>query len=466
VDLDNIEDQGPGGVAQSHAVVVSNPSEQLEAYVTITRTDGTELSFSNRTVAPRSAEIYLMPTDRGIDGSGVFSNNAWHVNATVPVTVHQFNPFNGENVFTNDASLLLPSAATGNEYLVMAWPYRYAPGGMFIPETDLRGYATVVAVSEGQTQVTVHPTVAVASGPGLSAVAAGGSQTVELDEGEVLSLSNGGTTSGADLTGTLITSDKNIAVFGGHECANVPTENINYCDHLEQQLFPLASWGYNYVSVPFKPRNNAQKDRLTILGGADGAQVRTMPPQPFDGVILSRGQKFAFDTTQAFTVSSAAPILVAQYLHGSNYTGFGLDPRCPIRDFGGNPVPCGQSWECGTGAQCINSTCVGTGIGDPAFTLGVPIEQYRADYVVLTPPGYVDNYLNIVIHDGAEVVLDGQQVTGWTVIAGSGISYKQQGVEEGVHILEGAQPFGLVAYGYDCDVSYAYPGGLNLENLR
>jgi hypothetical protein len=31
------------------------------------------------------------------------------------------------------------------------------------------------------------------------------------------------------------------------------------------------------------------------------------------------------------------------------------------------------------------------------------------------------------------------------------------------HNLTGSAPFGLTVYGYDCDVSYAYPGGLNLE---
>ena len=31
------------------------------------------------------------------------------------------------------------------------------------------------------------------------------------------------------------------------------------------------------------------------------------------------------------------------------------------------------------------------------------------------------------------------------------------------HTLAGSRDFALQVYGYDCDVSYAYPGGLNLE---
>jgi hypothetical protein len=39
-------------------------------------------------------------------------------------------------------------------------------------------------------------------------------------------------------------------------------------------------------------------------------------------------------------------------------------------------------------------------------------------------------------------------------------------VTDGFHKLEADVPFGIVSYGYDCRVSYAYPGGLNLEEIQ
>ena len=57
----------------------------------------------------------------------------------------------------------------------------------------------------------------------------------------------------ADLTGTEILADFPIIVFGGHECANVPL-GFNFCDHIEQQMFPVPSWGAQYIGSHFVDR--------------------------------------------------------------------------------------------------------------------------------------------------------------------------------------------------------------------
>jgi len=108
----------------------------------------------------------------------------------------------------------------------------------------------------------------------------------------------------------------------------------------------------------------------------------------------------------------------------------------------------------------------GTGLGDPALTLAPPVSQWRDDYIVLVPPdAYVDDYLNVIIIAGTQIQLDGEPVEfdAFVPIGDTGYSVAELEVEDGPHTVTGSQPFGLEAYGYDCHVSYAYPGGLNLE---
>ncbi|MEL6182526.1 MAG: IgGFc-binding protein, partial [Myxococcota bacterium] len=392
------------------------------------------INIPNNQVAPGSLEIYTMPTTFGVDGSGLFNEHGWQVTASIPVTVHQFNPLTGNNVYTNDASLLLPTNALGNEYIAMSWQHRNRNDSI-----HLRGFINIVATSPGTTQVTVTPSTDVMAGNGVPRIVAGQPQVFSMTFGQVLNLETQGP-AGADLTGSIIVSDQNIAVFGGHECANIPTQFDDACDHVEQQLYPLSSWGNRYLAIPFSARSPAQQDTWVLVGGEDGVTVRTNPPQPIDGIQLARGQKVTFSSADAFEVSANGPILLGQFMWGSNHPNFVQNPAC-----GG----------------AFNSA----GIGDPAFTLAVPVQQYRNDYIVLTPPDYEEDYLNIVAPNGAQVSVDGVTVNGLLPVGNTGFSYVQYSVPDGVHRVESNQPFGLVSYGYDCFVSYAYPGGLNLENI-
>ena len=58
-----------------------------------------------------------------------------------------------------------------------------------------------------------------------------------------------------DPTGTRVSSTNSVAVFSGNECANVPA-NVTYCDHVEEQMIPVASWDTEYMGIKFKPRGS------------------------------------------------------------------------------------------------------------------------------------------------------------------------------------------------------------------
>ena len=441
-DLDNVDE----GQYQPIAVVVSAPPDGNDAKVTITATsDGhtltpAELGATTDTVAKGQLEVFILPTGHDLDGSTKVKES-FRIQTSAPVTVHQFNPFKpkdettGGKVYTNDASLLLPSNVGGQEYYVMSWSHR---------ADDLktyRGFLTVVATQKGVTTVSVTPRGTVSAGPGVPSMVANQTTPFQLEQGEVLNLETDGV-QGQDLTGTRIASDKRVAVFSGHECANIPL-GVNFCDHIEQQLFPVHAWGSHYVADTFAPRSEGQFDIFRIIGGADDIFVVTDPPiEGYESFTLNKGQVVQFLAKDSFTITAsakpgqAAPIMVGHYMIGSNYPG--------------------SSWTCGT-----------SGSGDPALTLSVPSEQFLDTYTVLTPPDYEQDFLNIIAKPGTVLTLDGAPLEATFTPLGSGEwGVVQLPVPDGVHTVSGDSPFGLTAYGYDCDVSYAYPGGLKLDAIK
>jgi len=65
-------------------------------------------------------------------------------------------------------------------------------------------------------------------------------------------------------------------------------------------------------------------------------------------------------------------------------------------------------------------------------------------------------------------MLDGQPVTGFTPIGGSGFSVARVVLPNGLdgnHRATGSEPFGITVYGYGQYTSYWYPGGLDLEDI-
>jgi hypothetical protein len=238
-----------------------------------------------------------------------------------------------------------------------------------------------------------------------------------------------------DLTGTKVQSDRPIAVFAAHNCAFVPDIQVKFCDHLEHQLAPVDTWNSSYVADQFEPRPGEAYDVWRIMAAYDETVVSTDPLVPeVAGILLNAGEWVEYTAPFPHFIQATGPIQVGHYMTGSNIPGF--DPVC--------------------GDQL-------TGIGDPAFTIGVGLEQYLDNYLVLTPAGYTDDWINVVRSAGTTVRLDGEPIVGDGVLVGNtSLELIRIPVEDGVHRLTSESPFGVTAYGYDCDVSYAYPGGMLL----
>ncbi|MBW2278486.1 MAG: IgGFc-binding protein [Deltaproteobacteria bacterium] len=243
----------------------------------------------------------------------------------------------------------------------------------------------------------------------------------------------------SDISGTYIEADKPISVFGGNDCAFVPS-TVSYCDHLEHQLFPVATWGQEFVAARTQIRNStppAENDYWRVIASEDGTSIATDPSVPgLDGVTLDAGDVVEVGVNYTFTVDSSAPIMIGQFLTGHTAT----------------DVP----WA-------------GAG-GDPAYAILPPYEQFLDYYVFLAPEKYVEDYVVITHPADLDVLLDGSSV-------GSNPSCELEAfsseweitrclIPDFTHIIEADESVGITVWGYGGRVSYGYTGGLNLESIN
>ena len=429
------------------AIVVSNP-HGFVVDVTLSNRAG---QTSTLTVQPGAVEK-LFPqslgfADQSIDGSGVASL-AYRVVSSAPIVAYQFNPLNNEDVFSNDGSLLIPTATYDTRYHTMSWPTlnrRNVPGGPGSPPPvhDYHGYLSIVAWQDN-TIIAVTPTADVKAGPTFPAIAKNTPKMFTLNAFDVLTLQADNTQADPeqDLTGTIVESigdGHTFGVFGAHE-ATVIRNAANACcaDHVEEMLFPSSTWGKEFVIARSQSRGQNEPDILRVLAQAPGTTV-TFNPAPIQGncPTLSEGQFCDVRVMGDLEVSSNNPILIGHMLM-SVITG----PTSPL-----DPTPV-------------------RGNGDPSLALAVPTEQFRQDYTFLVPNEYDQQFVSIVALANSSVLLNGANVVAQlTPVAGGEYVAGRVAVAPGQHSLDCSQPCGLEVYGYSDAVSYLFAGGLDLKQI-
>jgi hypothetical protein len=362
-----------------------------------------------------------------IDGT-CQERRAYRVASNIPITAYQFNPLDNVDVFSNDASLLLPTTALGTDYLVMTRESSF---------DRLKGFVTVVGVGPDPVDVTVIPSADTFPGESIAGLTAGETFTTVLGALEVLNLET--LNIGGDLTGTRVRSSAPVAVFAGAEAANVPNIKnapITCCaDHLEQQMFPVDLWGTSYMAARSYPRG-LEQDYWRILASVDDTHV-TLDPAVAAVPVLNAGQWFEFGADGDFSLVADKPVLLGQFLAAQDAPNPGRQPG-------------------------------DAGIGDPSFMLTVPTGQLRSDYAFLAPDKYAEDYISVALPEGEVALLDGQDMTDFPgiLLAAIGQSHWMSlrvPVADGYHQLQCSKPCGVMVHGYDRYVSYGYPGGMDLN---
>lgn len=466
--------QASGLQTLPHTVVVSNPGDQ-DAVVSVTSPPNNGFTMADRTIQPSQSTAIEFPTSPMIDQAGV-SDQVYIINTSLPVIATQFSPLNnpGAGSETSDASLLLPTNTLGLEHVVLGWRGPAGTGGIpGFPGMSAGTYIDVVAIEDGTSIQVSGPTAL--DGGNAGSMAANSSATFSVPTNNVLHLAENGGISGSDtdVSGTVITSNKPVAVYTGATIVNIPDEPVstnpssscaatgNSCtynsecctgicghpfqngqevawecmdsltagDHVEQQLFPTESWGTTYVATPFYIRGVNDFSIYKVTASTDNTTIAVDPPvDGMSSLTLDRGEVHQFHTPEAFELDASDPIMVAQFM------------------IGGTNSPSGD--------------------GDPAFLLPPAVEQFRDSYTFLVPDYYNLNFVTLIAPTGTDVQLDGTTIAAsefTPVGGGSNWSYKLvDSLSAGVHNASAGQKFGIVVHGMDEYISYAFSGGITL----
>ena len=157
-----------------------------------------------------------LPASVSLENSNVIGNLGIHVVALQEVTIYALS----RRRATTDAYLALPTDILGTEYIALG--YRNS--------NVVNGSQFALVAAQNATTVTITPTVT------TDGRLAGVAYSILLNQGQTYQLRN---TGGApnDLSGSIISSNKPIAVFGSHQCANIPP-GFTFCDFVVEQLPP------------------------------------------------------------------------------------------------------------------------------------------------------------------------------------------------------------------------------------
>lgn len=352
------------------------------------------LSGFNQNITLGADGFFNLPIPNTYQQSGTgIRNTGFQVVSPDPIAGYFVNRAG----FSTDMTYLFDNNALGTNYVVAS------QGGGFG-----EGSQVIIHATQDNTAVTFTPK--------------GGTPiNVTLNAGETYKYADGST----NLTGSFVSADKPVAVFGGHECAQVPVGTA-FCDTLIEQMISTDRLSKTYaltasLGAGLAP---AQSDLVRIIATADNTEVKV------NGVVvatLNAGDfyEFSLAANSGATVEASNAVMVAQYLKGGE---------------GGST--------------------------DPAMALVPGLDTWLDEYRLSTPFGSQDfaiDYASLVVEtaDLTSLLLDGiaPDTSGFSAIAGTSYSRGIVNLPNGLFDLTADSPFLVMLGGGSTADSYFTFGG-------
>ena len=271
-------------------------------------------------------------------------------------------------------------------------------------------------------------------------ITSGRSYTVTLNRHQTFLLS-----SRMNLTGSKVVSNKPIAFFSGHECADVPV-GVAFCDHLVEQLPPTITWGRQFFVVSSLGKTAGEQYKLVTSSVTttvvcycytSGGSVS----QTFSITLSGAGRSYEFHIPQNMfcSIQASNPVLLVQFAIGA--------AREP------------------------------SSYGDPFMMMIPPVEQYRNNYTFVTHSGF-QNAITVTVasefFNTGNIILNGNSLSGatWTriycstqTVCGYGTRVSLSVGRNFIYHRDPTAKLGTFVYGFSQYVSYGYPAGMQLAPI-
>jgi len=153
-----------------------------------------------------------------------------------------------------------------------------------------------------------------------------GPYTNYLDRGQTYQTESGDKAD--DLTGTMISSDKPIAVFAGASLAFVPDVNTESANPLIQEQMPVSDWGTNALALSFAGRNGG--DSYRVLVASNGTIVS------ITGNVLTSTNEM----TSPYTVTTSNKTVTVTITNAGQFYDIGVDG--PVQFHATKPIQVAQ----------------------------------------------------------------------------------------------------------------------------
>ena len=443
--------KAPSSTAANEYYVGFSKNQQRPGTMTlfITTTESVPVPF---TVSSSTGQIYsdtatngiainvTLPSSFAVVSNTLRNGGIWvqTTDASRKLTVHCMNYAST----TADGFVALPC----HDYQIQNYTY-YAVSTHFNRGSSRLMSQVLLVGCENDTELTITPTQTIEIPSDLVrgsnsavTVSSGGSYTITLNRLQTFLFH-----STLDLTGSKVVSNKPIAFFSGHECADVPV-GVAYCDHLVEQLPPTITWGRRFFVVSSLGKTAGEQYKLITSAAAttvacycysSGGTVS----ETFITTLNGAGRSYEFHIAQNMfcSIQASSPILLVQFAIGA--------AREP------------------------------SSYGDPFMMMIPPVEQYSNNYTFVTQPGF-QNAITITVKEeffnSEDIFLNGNSLNSvnWTKIYCSNQNVCAYGTRVSLNVgtnfiyhRDETARLGTFVYGFLRDVSYGYPAGMQLAPI-